>query len=753
MGGIGSTLQIAKGSLLAQQYGLNVTGNNISNVNNPDYSRQHVEQANNGPIKYAGFLFGTGVNSSQVTQSVNQLLENRLTGEKASLPGFQEAESYLKIIADHFNESSNNSISNVLNDFWNSWNDLSNNPADDSERLIILENGQELSERFNRAYDYLDQVETEINMKLVNSVDRLNKITTDIARLNLDIMGQEHHRTSNDKRDQRNSLIDELGKIIDIKVFEQTNGAVVINVVNGLPVVNGDSNYNLAVSENRINWVNSAGKTQDITDQIAGGQIGGWLDVRDSVIPKYQADINELSHEVVWAINYQHSQGVGLEYFSKPLTGQYEVDQSGWLNSLSFGDKIDHSKNLSMWIEDNTNATAVYSKTEMDMGVSQAKISDWQPEVPNNLPLEKAVYKLTVMDSGTVTYNLSAETDGSRIGVVQSGAGTSAQLIQTNNSIAAQTLTITGGPSGGTQNVEIKYSGGDAKQSAASIAEALNKIDDINAKADANSAVLDVGGFAAVNGDNISFGIYVDGVTHYETFTVDTALGGVNEQFEDAFLSAAQKINEKYGDDDLTLAWNVSNPLTTQFTLTSKSGRTIGLENVTTNGGAGSTVSFSGTAVGAGGAAVMTSAVTIGVEKGMSISSNVAQAAGGIFSASPATIDDDVLTPDKGIIAWEKYDTNGIATGVKGFIEVGRLDSNGVPIGDPPLNTPITIDDPVSGNTLLTFNLAPGKLVPGNTMSINVNYDAAVAGTPKPDLLAFTIKGTANSQDSIYRFK
>ncbi|MBF0390611.1 MAG: flagellar hook-associated protein FlgK, partial [Desulfamplus sp.] len=301
MGGINSTLQIAKGGLAAQQYGLNVTGNNIANVNNPDYSRQSVEQINNVPIKYAGFLFGTGVNSSQVTQSANQLLENRLTGEKSSLSGFEEAESYIKIISDHFNESSENSISNVLTNFWNSWNDLSNNPGDDSERLIILENGQELSERFNRAYDYLSQVETEINMKLVNAVDRINNITADIAKLNVDIMGQEQARTANDKRDQRNSLIDELGQLVDVKIFEQTNGAVVINVNNGMPIVNGSSNYSLAVKENQVHWVNSAGGSQDITDQISGGKIGGWLDIRDTVIPKYQSDINELSHEIVWA--------------------------------------------------------------------------------------------------------------------------------------------------------------------------------------------------------------------------------------------------------------------------------------------------------------------------------------------------------------------------------------------------------------------------------------------------------------------
>lgn len=763
MSGIGSTLQIAKGALAAQQYGLNVTGNNIANVNNPDYSRQNVEQINSGSIKYSNFLFGTGVNSSQVTQSVNQLLENRLTGEKSSLSGFQEAESYIKIITDHFNESSDNSISNILTDFWNSWNDLSNNPGDDSERLIILENGQEMSERFNMAYSYLGQVETEINMKLVDAVDRINNITADIAKLNVDIMGQETQRTSNDKRDQRNALVDELGKMININVFEQTSGAVAINVNNGLPIVNANSTYSLSVVENSINWVDSAGKKQDITNMITGGQIGGWLDIRDTVIPKYKSDVNELSHEVIWEINYQHSQGVGLEYFSNGLTGEYSVDESDWLTSLSFGDKIDHSKNLTMWIEDNTTSTSEYSKIEMDMGISEAKMSDWKAAVPvNNLPDEKAVYKFTVMESGTATYNLSVQTDGAKIGQVQSGAGTVAQLMQNNliSPIATQTLTIENTPSG-TKTVDIKYDGGDAKQSAASIAEALNKIEGIKATAEENSAVLNVAGFAAVNGDVIRFGIYVDGITHYEEFTFTPALGGVNEHFEDSFRAAVEAVNSKYGDDDLKLEWDVTNALNTQFKLTSKSGRTIGLENITTTG-IPDTISFGGVAVGAGGAAVVASEVTIGIEKGMKISSNVPEASGGLFSTTPATTDNTTLPIDKGIIAWEKYDINGLSTGVKGLIEVGLIDLNGVPIDSGGIPTPMTVNDPTSGNPLLTFNLAPGELVAGNTMSINVNlvndpmsasFDPLLPTYAKPDPLAFTIKGTANSQNAIYQFK
>ncbi|SLM29216.1 putative flagellar hook-associated protein [Desulfamplus magnetovallimortis] len=666
MSGLGSTLHIAKDALAANQYGLNVTGNNIANVNNPDYSRQTIEQINKGPVPYAGFLFGSGVDSSQITQSVNQLLENRLTGEKASLAGYEEADYYVRIIADHFNESSENSISNIMTDFWNSWNDLSNNPADDSERLIVLENGQELAERFSMAYDYLDRVGVEISNKLINAVDRINDITADIAELNEDIMGQETQRTSNDKRDQRNALIDELGKLIAIDTFEQPSGAVVVNVANGFPIVNGNSTYDLSVKNNQIAWHNSAGGSQIISDKITGGQIGGWLDVREEVIPKYQAEIDELSHEVVWAINYQHSIGAGLEYFSDSITGTYAVDESGWLTSLSYGEKIDHSENLTMWIEDKTDADPVYSKIEMDMGISEAKISNWQAGA--DLLAEEAVYKLTVLDGTTIGNSLVSQSDGQKIGVVPSGYAVDARSVMMDPSlapIAEQNIIIAGGPSG-KEIVEIKYAGGDAKQSAASIAEALSKVDGVTAYASETSVILDVASAATgiaplsppppADGETVSFGIYVDGITHYETFEVDSTSGGLQEQYEDAFLAAVEAINDIYGDDDLRLEYDSSDASNTEFRMVSSSGRTIGLEGFDISSpvpAPGAFISFSGNGTTAvqvdeGGApnmsAVVTGTLTIETDPDISISSSVDGAAGGLFAVRRPTFGSSIMT-------------------------------------------------------------------------------------------------------------
>ena len=140
MSGLSSVLSIAKTAIAAQQYGLNITGNNIANVNNPDYSVQNADQKNMRPALYAGYLFGTGVDTSQIQQSVDQLLEQRLTNAISTQASLEEQESYMRVLESFFDESSQTSISSVLTEFWNSWHDLANNPEGSSERVAVYEN-------------------------------------------------------------------------------------------------------------------------------------------------------------------------------------------------------------------------------------------------------------------------------------------------------------------------------------------------------------------------------------------------------------------------------------------------------------------------------------------------------------------------------------------------------------------------------------------------------------------------------------
>ncbi len=564
MSGIGSTLSIAKTAIAAQQYGLNVTGQNIANVNNPDYSVQSARQKSMRPSRYGGFLFGTGVDTYQIRQSVDKLLEQRLTNEMSGQASFEEQESYMRVLEGFFDENSDAGIRSVLTEFWNSWQDLSNNPLGSSERVAVFENGVKLASRFEAAVLNMDGLTRDITSDISSAVTRINSLTSKIADLNKQIVGVEINRSANDQRDQRNMLVDELGKLIDITSFEKPNGAVIINAANGFTIVNGVDTYELSMKDKSVAWKSALSNDQNISDRISGGKLGGLLKMRDEVIPKYRAEIDALAREMIWALNYQHSQGVGLEYFKEPVTGEYAADDSGWLSSLEFGDKIDYSRDFTLWTEDRTYADTEYTKTKIDMGISRAVVSNWQGAAPG---LRQSIYRLTVVEEAQLGNKIVTEFDGDGLGIVHGSTGNISAAL--SNAIADQVLTVYGGPEG-TTLIDISDAGGNAKRSAASIAEFLNNIQGVSASASQNSASFDITGIAnAQDGDEVRLSLYVDGVVHGLSFVRDSRSGTLEEQFENALRSAVQALNTINEDSDL---------FADNLTISSRMGRTLGVE-------------------------------------------------------------------------------------------------------------------------------------------------------------------------------
>ncbi|MDA3791460.1 MAG: flagellar hook-associated protein FlgK [Desulfobacula sp.] len=571
MSGISSTLSIAKTAISAQQYGLNITGQNIANVNNPDYSVQDAEHKNNTPAAYGGFLFGTGVDMYQIRQSVDKLLEQRLTSELSTQASFEEQESYMRILEGFFDVSSETSITNVLTEFWNSWHDLSNNPEGSSERVAVLENGKKVASGFETAVLDMDALSLDITLDINAAIISVNALTSQIAELNQQIVGSEIGRTANDLRDQRNKLLDDLGDLIDISTYEQSDGSVTVNAANNFTIISGVDTYTLGMTNKEVVWESSSSGDTIISDKVQGGSIGGLLEMRDEVIPKYRAEIDELSREMIWAINYQHSQGAGLEYFSEPVTGNYATDDSGWLTSYEFGDKIDNSKDFTMWVEDKTTVDTQYTSINMDMSISQAGISNWQGMSPGAV---QSIYKLTVVDEAVLGDKEITETDGDGLAqvhglILTSGAATTVSMTL-DSAIAEQTISVYSGPAG-TGVIEVKDVGGDAKRSAASLVEALNEIGGVTAYASENSVTFDTTGIAnAQDGDEIQFSFYVDGIIQDHAFIRDSSAGSVQEQFEDALLAVAEAVNNINEDNDL---------FANGLTITSSSGKTLGVQD------------------------------------------------------------------------------------------------------------------------------------------------------------------------------
>jgi len=358
MSGIGMVLNIATTALNAQQYGLGVTGQNIANVNTEGYSRQNPVLVAKQPLMYGGLLMGRGVDTESVSRSSDQLIENKLMQEKSNMLSSSEMEKYMQVLEGYFNEDSGNSISTMLSDFWNGWYDISNNPSGSSERISLYEQSTLLSEQFNALTTNLIEIDADLTGAVASGVETINKITREIAQINDQIVSMEVNNVANDLRDKRNTLVSELNEYMDVKAFEQSNGSLTIVGAKGCTLVLGNSSYDLEMggaNGDRVTWQDSSGNDVDITNYLSDGKLGGWLDMRDEILSKYKLDLDALAKEVIWSVNQQHSQGVGLEGFSS-VTGNYEVTNPGSAitsSGLSYQDKVDDSsKTFKIWLFD-----------------------------------------------------------------------------------------------------------------------------------------------------------------------------------------------------------------------------------------------------------------------------------------------------------------------------------------------------------------------------------------------------------------
>ncbi|MEE9357729.1 MAG: flagellar hook-associated protein FlgK, partial [Sedimenticolaceae bacterium] len=399
MSGLGLVLSIARDALAAQRYALDVTAHNIANVNTPGYSRQRPVYEVKQPAAYGGLLLGRGVDIDQVVRTIDQFVEDRLMQQKSSMLSSKEMENYINILEGFLNENSGTSISAMLADFWNMWHDISNNPSGTSERIALYEHSILLSEQFNTLDTDLTQLETDLTNAVSTGIDEINEITDDIAQLNVQFVGTQAGGIANDLMDKRNTLVSELSEYIDVKTFEQDNGSLTVVAARGSILVQENSSYDLELggdNGDRVKWESSGGAKVDITDYITEGKLGGWLDMRDEIIAKYKLDLDAVAKEFIWAVNQQHTEGVGLELFSTEVTGTYETGSSGLLSTLTYGDKIDYEKDFKMWTYD-SNATSPVP-VAIDMAVSTAS-PDYGATTFN---VDGTTYTIEVTQGGTV---------------------------------------------------------------------------------------------------------------------------------------------------------------------------------------------------------------------------------------------------------------------------------------------------------------------------------------------------------------
>lgn len=319
MSNIYGLLNIGRNALIAQQKAIDVTGNNIANVNTPGYSRQRVNFEQSEPVRDYGGQMSTGVTVNQKIQRFyDQFINAQLNTENENLGRWEAQQSALEKVEVMFDEVSGYGLNSAMSDFWNSWQDLANNPSGHVERTSMLSSGQYLSTTFTQLRENIVKVQDDIDLNVKNIVGDINTMSSQIAELNRKIVQVEvSGHSANDYRDERDLLVNNLAKLVDIDSFEDENGHMNISIADGRPLVEGTKTWQLSTSvvsgNQTINWEDSSGTPTDITSQLSGGELKGWTEARDVIIQGYIDRLDELSSSIISEVNSLHSTGFGLD--------------------------------------------------------------------------------------------------------------------------------------------------------------------------------------------------------------------------------------------------------------------------------------------------------------------------------------------------------------------------------------------------------------------------------------------------------
>lgn len=317
--GGGDILTVGLSGLLASQKTLDNISHNIANVNTPGYSRQRVELVTRPPQWSGNQYFGSGVDVAGVSRSYDQFL-TRDVQTNTSAATDQRVQHDLAAELDSVLGSSETALAPVLQGFFDSLEDAAADPASLSTRGLLLNQADQLAQRFQTLDARFQQLDGAVQMRTRATVDEINGIAQSIADLNRQIVSSGGMLAQpNDFLDQRDQLVTELAQRVAVTTTTQEDGSMNVFIGTGQTLVMGAQARQLGVTgggedASRVGIVisTSGASNIEVTSDIAGGSLGGLLAFDQGMLADAERRIDQLALGVADQINAQHELGMDL---------------------------------------------------------------------------------------------------------------------------------------------------------------------------------------------------------------------------------------------------------------------------------------------------------------------------------------------------------------------------------------------------------------------------------------------------------
>src|SRR4029453_2513641 len=302
MSGLFGSLSVGARAVDGEGFGLDVTGQNIANVNTPGYTRRSALFEAVPP--YDKWNAGNGVQIAGLRALRDERLESRLQQERPAEQRKLAIANTLAVVESALGKPGQ-SIDAALNTFFDSLGRLAADPTSAIERQTTVSQADALASRFKDMTSRLDQARRDADAGVRDGVAQVNDLAHRIAKLNESIaVASIRGAGVEELRDSLGEALKSLSGLVDIGTIPRADGGGAVSFGNGRPLVVGANTYEIDVTSTPPNgFAALMSDGTPVTSEVTGGSIAGLIQARDVIIPGYLDQLDTLAYSVVTQVN------------------------------------------------------------------------------------------------------------------------------------------------------------------------------------------------------------------------------------------------------------------------------------------------------------------------------------------------------------------------------------------------------------------------------------------------------------------
>jgi len=311
--GLSSALATAMSGLRANQAALSIISSNISNAQTPGYVAQNANQ-----LEVASGTIGSSVEVTGVNRQLDLFVQSQLRTETSGGAYANQISNILSQLQSVYGTpGGDGTLENALNNFTTALQSLSNSPGDSSAQAVALSAAQTLAGQLNSTTQGIQALRSNVDQDIGNSATQANTDMSQIAAINSQLQGM----SANDPlaatlMDQRDTAINDLSKLVDIKVVTDTSNQTNIFTNSGIQLVGAGlastftfgskgsltatSLYNTNPAQSGVGALNIKlpnGAAIDVVANsvVTSGQIAADLKLRDQTLTQAQSQVDQMA--------------------------------------------------------------------------------------------------------------------------------------------------------------------------------------------------------------------------------------------------------------------------------------------------------------------------------------------------------------------------------------------------------------------------------------------------------------------------